>query len=65
MTVGDGNGDGNSNCDRNGDGDSINNNANADTVEDIPLGMSTFGLLVYGGTILLGTTSITYRNALA
>jgi hypothetical protein len=28
----------------------------------IPPGMSTFGLIVYSGTILVGTTTISYRN---
>jgi hypothetical protein len=32
--------------------------------EDIPLEVLTFGLIVYGSTILMGTTNITCRNAL-
>jgi hypothetical protein len=33
--------------------------------EDIPIGVSTFCLVIYGGTIPVGTTSIMCRNALA
>ena len=32
--------------------------------EDIPLGMSTFGLIIHGSIILVGTTDIMCRNAL-
>jgi hypothetical protein len=32
--------------------------------EVIPLGVSTYGLIVYGGTILVGKTDLTCRNAL-
>jgi hypothetical protein len=33
--------------------------------DNIPLGMSTVGLIMYGGTILVGRTDIMCRNALA
>jgi hypothetical protein len=32
--------------------------------EIIPLGVLTFGLIIYGGTILVGKTNLTCRNAL-